>query len=77
MEVLKANYDLVVTAITAGVLLLVGAPLPLWAVWATVAILQVVSRRSRGRGVSGARRPPAETRADDLDKRNGDEPPFV
>jgi hypothetical protein len=29
MEILKANYDLVVTAFTAGVLLLIGAPLPL------------------------------------------------
>jgi hypothetical protein len=37
MEILKANYDLVVTAFTAGVLLLIGAPLPLWALWAAVA----------------------------------------
>lgn len=78
MEILKANYDLVVTAFTAGVLLLVGAPLPLWAVWATVAILQIVNRRrGGGRGVSNVRRPQSATGADELDKRKGDEPPFV
>jgi hypothetical protein len=78
MEFLKANYDLVVAAFTAGVLFLVGAPLPLWAVWATVATLQVLSRRrGRGRGVSDARSRQAETRADELDKRNGHEPPFA
>jgi hypothetical protein len=75
MEILKANYDLVVTAFVGGVLLLIGAPLPLWAVWAAVAVLQIFGRLGRGRRVSDARRQ-AEMRANELDKRNGDAPPF-
>ena len=72
MEILKANYDLVITAFVAGVLLLVGAPLPLWAVWAFVAVLQVSSRFGRGRRVSDARRRQAEMRANERDKHRGD-----
>jgi hypothetical protein len=75
MEILKANYDLVVTAFVGGVLLLIGAPLPLWAVWAAVAVLQVSTRLGRGRRALDARRQ-AEMRADELDKRNGEAPPF-
>lgn len=77
MEILKANYDLVVTLFTGVVLFLIGAPLPLWAVWAAVAVLQVSSRLGRGRRVADARRRQAEIRANERDKRNGDEPPFV
>ena len=76
MEILKANYDLVVTAFTGGVLFLIGAPLPLWAVWAAVAALQVSSRMGIGRRVSGARRRQAEMRANEKDK-IGDAPPFT
>ena len=75
MEILKANYDLVVTAFTAGVLLFIGAPLPLWAVWAAVAVLQVTTRLGRGRRALDARRQ-AEMRAGELDKPNGEAPPF-
>jgi len=75
MEILKANYDLVVTAFTAGVLLLIGAPLPLWAVWAAIAVLQVYTRLGRGRRALDARRQ-AEMRAGERDKRNGEAPPF-
>ncbi len=75
MEILRANYDLAVTALVAGVLLLIGAPLPLWAVWAVVAVLQVSTRLGRGRRAAEARRQ-AEMRANELDKRNGETPPF-
>jgi len=74
MEIIKANYDLVVTAFTAVVLLLIGAPLPLWAVWAAVAVLQVSTRLGRGRRALDARRQ-AEMRANELDKRTGEAPP--
>ena len=75
VKILKANYDLFVTAFVAGVLLFIGAPLPLWAVWATVAVLQIFTRLGRGRRALDARRQ-AEMRADELDKRNGEAPPF-
>jgi hypothetical protein len=75
MEILKANYDLVVTAFVAGVLFLIGAPLPLWGVWGAVAVLQVFSRFGRGRRALDARRQ-AEMRADERDKSNGEAPPF-
>jgi hypothetical protein len=72
MELLKANYDLFIAAFTGGVLFLIGAPLPLWAVWAAVTVLQVFSRMSRGRRKSDAHRRQAEMRANELEKRNGD-----
>ena len=77
MEIIKANYDLVIAAFTGGVLFLIGAPLPLWVVWAAVSVLQVSSRMGRGRRVSDARRRQAEMRANERDKRNGDEPPVI
>lgn len=41
---LRRHYDLVATAGTAGVLLIVGAPWPFWLVWAGVLAYQVGNR---------------------------------
>ena len=48
MKTLKANYDLIGTASTAGVLLIVNAPWPFWAVWAAVSTYQIGNRILRG-----------------------------
>lgn len=48
MNTLKANYDLIGTASTAGVLLIVRAPWPFWAVWGAVTAYQIGNRVARG-----------------------------
>lgn len=48
MDILRRNYDLVGTVSTAGVLLIVDAPWPLWAVWGIVTALQIGNRIVRG-----------------------------
>ena len=48
MQVLRANYDLVATASTAGVFLAVGVPWPLWAAWGAMATYQIGNRIARG-----------------------------
>lgn len=48
LKTISANYDLVATASTAGVLLIVHAPWPFWAVWAAVTAYQVGNRIARG-----------------------------
>ena len=41
---LKRNYDLVVTAATAGVLMIVGVPWPFWVVLAGIVAYQAANR---------------------------------
>jgi len=48
MNTLKANYDLVGSVATAGVLLIVAAPWPFWAVWGAVVTYQIGNRIARG-----------------------------
>lgn len=48
MKTLRANYDLVGTVATAGVLLIVGAPWPFWAVWGVVTAYQIGNRIRNG-----------------------------
>lgn len=48
MNTIKANYDLVATASTAGVLLIIGAPWPFWAIWGGTTAYQVGNRILRG-----------------------------
>lgn len=48
MDTIRRNYDLVATAAAAGVLLVVDAPWPLWAIWGTVTAYQVGNRVIRG-----------------------------
>jgi hypothetical protein len=45
---LKRNYDLVATVSTAGVLLIVHAPWPLWAVWGVIVTYQLGNRIING-----------------------------
>ncbi|WP_293003832.1 hypothetical protein [Mycobacterium sp.] len=52
MSRLRANYDLVATASTAGVFMIVNAPWPLWAAWGTVAALQIGNRVARMGAIS-------------------------
>ena len=44
MDVLKQNYDLVATASSAGVLLTLDAPWPLWLAWAGILTYQLANR---------------------------------
>ena len=48
MNTLRRNYDLVASVSTAGVLLIVHAPWPFWAVWAGVVTYQLGNRIARG-----------------------------
>lgn len=48
MRILRGNSDLVATASTAGVLLIVHAPWPFWAVWGVVTTYQIGNRIVRG-----------------------------
>jgi len=48
MQILRANYDLVATASTAGILLAVGAPWPLWAAWGVLLSYQLGNRVVNG-----------------------------
>lgn len=48
MKTLKANYDLIGTASTAAVLMIVHAPWPFWAVWAAATCYQIGNRIIRG-----------------------------
>jgi hypothetical protein len=52
MDLLKRNYDLVVTASSGAVLFAldatIGIPWPLWAAYAAILILQVGNRMARG-----------------------------
>ena len=48
MHTIRANYDIVASAATAGVLLTVGAPWPFWAVWSVVVAYQIGNRFVRG-----------------------------
>lgn len=48
MDILKRNYDLVGTAATAGVLLIVNAPWPLWAAWGAITTYQIGNRIVNG-----------------------------
>ncbi|MBS1691427.1 MAG: hypothetical protein JST91_04325 [Actinobacteria bacterium] len=45
---IRHNYDLVATASTAGVLLIVHAPWPLWAVWGGILAYQIGNRARNG-----------------------------
>lgn len=49
LHLLKQNYDLVGTASTAGVLLIVHAPWPLWVVWGGVLAYQAGNRINHAR----------------------------
>lgn len=44
LEIVQRNYDLVGSASTAGVLLIVHAPWPIWAIWVGIVSYQVVNR---------------------------------
>jgi len=48
MQTLKANYDLVASASTAGVFLILNPPWPLWATWGLVVAYQIGNRVVRG-----------------------------
>ncbi|MCV7064729.1 hypothetical protein H7H51_01685 [Mycolicibacterium farcinogenes] len=48
MQIIRANYDIVATAATAGVLLIVHAPWPFWAVWGVVTSYQLGNRIRNG-----------------------------
>jgi hypothetical protein len=48
MHTLRANYDLIGSVSTAGVLLAVHAPWPFWAIWAAVVAYQVGNRCING-----------------------------
>lgn len=48
MNVLRRNYDLVASVSTAGVLLIVSAPWPFWAVWGVAVTYQLGNRIIRG-----------------------------
>lgn len=49
MNLLRSNYDLVATAATAGVFLIVNAPWPLWAVWGVALTYQIGNRARHAR----------------------------
>lgn len=48
MRTIRANYDLVSSVATAGVLLIVHAPWPFWAVWGVAVTYQIGNRIVRG-----------------------------
>lgn len=48
-QLLKRNYDVVGTVSTAGVLLIVHAPWPLWVAWGGIVAYQVGNRIARRR----------------------------
>lgn len=48
MHTLRANYDIVGSVAAAGVLLIVNAPWPFWAVWGTAVAYQFGNRIING-----------------------------
>lgn len=48
MRTMRANYDIIASVATAGVLLIVHAPWPFWAVWATTVTYQLGNRVING-----------------------------
>ena len=48
MHTIRANYDLVGSVATAGILLIVGAPWPFWAIWGAAVTYQLGNRIING-----------------------------
>lgn len=48
MDTLRRNYDLVGTASTAGILLIVHTPWPFWTAWGAVTTYQIGNRIING-----------------------------